>query len=287
MSQAKLVLFALRLGTARLLGYRLVWTIHQILPHESVDRRLDRRAARLLARACDVLIAHDRGTASRARAELSPGLKEIAIIPHGSYVGVYSGGRPRSAVRTALGLREDSFVFLCFGELRAHKEIELLLAAFSSVRSATVRLVVAGNPREPSLAAAVRAASARDERFVSMLQFVPEKRVAELFRASDAAVLPRGEEGTSGSLVLALSMGLPVVAADVPTIRDLTRGEAAGWLFRPHDASSLCLALEQASTNVDEARARGRRALAFAEELDWAAFSRDLANHLRRVAGGS
>ena len=174
-------------------------------------------------------------------------------MPHGSYIGAYPEGRSRSEVRNELGLPQDSFVFLCFGELRGYKEIELLLAAFSAAPLPEARLIVAGNAKIPSVGSAVRAAPANDSRILSMLGFVPEERVTELFHACDAAVLPRGDGGTSGSLVLALSMGLPVVAADVPTVRELTRGGEAGWLFRPHDLSSLRTALELAVSDPSAA----------------------------------
>jgi glycosyltransferase involved in cell wall biosynthesis len=281
LSRAKLVLFVLRLWTARALGYRLVWTIHQVVPHESLWG-LDRRAARLLARACTLLIAHDRSTASSAGSLLSVPT-EIAVVPHGSYIGVYPEGRPRTAVRTELGLPEDSFVFLCFGELRAYKEIELLLEAFGSVRSERARLLVVGNPKSPTVGLAVSAASERDARIVSKLGFAPADRVAELYRASEAAVLPRGEDGTSGSLLLALSMGLPVVAADVATTRDLTDNGEAGWLFRPHDARSLKGALERALSDGD-APDRGRAAFDVAERLSWPEIAVEIARLLRRVA---
>jgi glycosyltransferase involved in cell wall biosynthesis len=280
LSWAKLVLFRLRLAWARMLGYRLVWTIHQILPHESVSRGLDLQAARFLSRACHLLLAHDRWTATQARSVLGTNPKKIAIVPHGSYVGVYPEGRLRSEVRSELGLPEESFVFLCFGELRAYKEIELLLAAFSSLPLPNARLIVAGNAKNPDVGSAVRAASAHDRRLVSMLGFVPEDRVAELFHACDAAVLPRGEDGTTGSLVLALSMGLPVVASDVSTARELTRGGEAGWLFRPHDSSSLRSALWSASSDPSDARARGRCASDIAKTLRWTEIARDVAHYL-------
>jgi beta-1,4-mannosyltransferase len=283
LSRAKLALFAARLAAARLLGYRIVWTIHQLFPHESVDRALERRGARLLARASDLLVAHDHWTAAQARSELPNRQREIVVVPHGSYIGAYPEGRPRSEVRSELGLPQDGFVFLCFGELRAYKEVELLLAAFSSVSLPEARLLVAGNAKSPSVGSAVRSASATDPRVVSVLEFVPEERVVELFHACDAAVLPRGEPGTSGSLILALSMGLPVVAADVPTAQELIRKGEAGWLFRPHDRSSLQSALELAATDPSGASARASCALEVADGLEWDEVARELALLLRQI----
>jgi beta-1,4-mannosyltransferase len=281
LSRLKLAVFASRLATARLLRYRLVWTVHQVYPHESLNPDLDHHGARLLAGACDLLVAHDRWTAEQVAAKLAPRPKALAVVPHGSYIGVYPEGRPRDDVRRDLGLPQDSFVFLCFGEVRGYKAIELLLAAFSSASHPSARLVVAGNVKDARIGAAVRAAAETDARIVTVPGFIPEARVAELFHACDAAVLPRGEPGTSGSLILALSLGLPVVAANVPTVRDLTGDGRAGWLFRPHDATSLRGALESAAADPAEARVRGSRAREIAEGLRWTDTARELAALLR------
>jgi beta-1,4-mannosyltransferase len=238
LSRAKLILFAARLAAARLLGYRIVWSIHQLFPHESVDRRLERRGARLLARASDLLIAHDHWTAAQARSEFPNRRREVAVVPHGSYIGAYPEGRPRSEVRSELGLPLTSFVFLCFGELREYKEVELLLAAFSSVSLPDARLVVAGNAKIPSVGSAVCAASAKDPRVVSM-----------------------------------------------PTARELTRNGKAGWLFRPHDPSSLRIALKSAGADPADTHARARCALEIAEELNWTEITRDLAIRLSSIVG--
>jgi len=280
LSWLKLALFAIRLSAARLLGYRLIWTVHQLHPHES-SPALDRRGARLLANACDLLLAHDRWTAHQVAGTVPS--KEIAVVPHGSYIGVYPKGRPKHDVRRELGLPGQSFVFLCFGELREYKGIELLLTAFSLVSSTQVRLVVAGNVKDERSGAAVRAAVAADERVLPLPGFVAEARVAELFGACDAAVLPRSEPGTSGSLVLALSLGLPVVAADVPTVREVVGDGEAGWLFRPRDPSSLRVALESAAADTEEAAARGRRGRSLAERLRWTETARETAVLLRRL----
>ena len=206
-------------------------------------------------------------------------------MPHGSYIGVYPQGRSRSEARSELGLPQDSFVFLCFGELREYKEIDLLLAAFASVSLPDARLLIAGNAKDPSVGLDVSAASATDSRILTMLGFVPENQIFELFHACDAAVLARGDGGTSGSLILALSMGLPVVAADLPTVRELTHDGEAGWLFQPHDASSLRAALDRAGADPSEARTRGLRAFEAAERLQWTTIARELADLLDRISG--
>jgi glycosyltransferase involved in cell wall biosynthesis len=205
LSWLKLGAFAIRLATARALGYRVVWTVHQVLPHERSGVRLDRAGSRVLARFSNALIAHDDTTAAAAR-ELHFQAAKIHVIPHGSYVGVYPGGRTREAVRTALGIDRSAFVFLAFGNIRAYKDLELVVEAFGECTAPHAVLIVAGTPLDEAGRAAIIAAAERDRRVWPRLEFVPTECVAELFHASDAAIVGRGDGGTSGSLILAMSL---------------------------------------------------------------------------------
>lgn len=263
-----LALFWLRLAVAKGLGYHIAWTIHQLQPHESANPLLERTGSRVLAAASDVLLAHDAATAEHARAALGRRAAGVVVVPHGSYVGVYPAGRPREAVREELGVAEDAFTFLCFGDLRTYKEIDLLLDAFSGAALPNAALVLAGEAKSERMTRLAQGAEA-DSRVRTRLGFVPEARVAEIFGACDVVVLPRGDGGTSGSLILALSLGLPVIAARTPSYEELTGGGEAGWFFRPGDRDSLSAALQAAAADPQEARDRGANALRRAELLAW------------------
>ena len=270
LSYVKVVLFAFRLRAARALGYRIVWTVHQVYPHERSAGRLDRLGARALARYSDLLLVHDRATAASMAAELGRHAEKRAIVPHGSYEGVYPPGRARDVVRGELGLPPDAFAFLSFGDLRVYKGVSLALDAVAATTAPGIRLVVTGGTEDEAQAEAVRAAAVRDTRIVEHLGFVPDERVAELFGACDAALVSRSDGGTSGSLILALSLGLPVAAARRPAYEDLLGGEEAGWLFDPGDADSLTHTLERAasadSDTLEAKRAAARRRV---DDLGW------------------
>ena len=277
LSWLKLGLFAARLSFARALGYRLVWTIHQVLPHDRASR-LDLAAAHLLARRADLLLAHDAETARRGADMV--GARQIAVVPHGSYAGVYPPGAGRAAARSALGLGDER-VGLSFGELRGYKDMDVLVDAFGRVRAAGI-LLVAGYPKDRGLAAALADAAEQNPRLLFRPRFVRDEQVSDLFAAADVAVVPRGDGGTSGSLILALSFGLPTVAADCKTYRDLLSNGEAGWLFQPGDAESLAAALEAAfRAPEDELRRRAERAEAQAAGLRWDESARQLAALLR------
>jgi glycosyltransferase involved in cell wall biosynthesis len=276
--------FAFRLACARLLRYRIVWTVHEVWPPRHV--RIDRAGHALLARASCLLLAHSRAMADRLRVELGRPL-EVEIVPHGTFRDVYRVARPAGEVRAELGIPADAFVFLCFGKLRADKQAGFLLDAFAAVGLRDVCLVVAGDPEHaPSLRRVQRAAQ-QDDRIRLMLEQVPHERVGELFEMADAFVLARSEVWTSGSLVLALSLGLPAVAARVGPVTELLGDGDAGWLFTPDDVDSLAAALRSAAT--DRAGAAEKRGAAYrrgSQLPTWDDVAHRTARFFRDGAGG-
>jgi beta-1,4-mannosyltransferase len=250
--------FAYRMAFARLLGYRIAWTVHELRPRRarSVRARIDRAGSVILARSSHTLIAHDDAMADRLRAELGRPLA-ISIIPHGTFTDVYPTHRARAELRTELGIEQDAIVFLCFGQLRADKRVRLVLDAFATVRASNVHLVVAGVVAEAGLGPDLERVARADARVRLLLGNVCPERVGELFSLADVFVLARGEIWTSGSLILALSTGLPAVAARTPPAIQLL-GDS-GWLFTPGDAGALADAIRLAAADP-EALARKRTA---------------------------
>ena len=264
----KLAAFVRRLEPARRLGYLLVWTVHQVYPHETTSRRLDGGAGTALARRCDLLLAHDRSTARRVRDEFGVRAESVEIVPHASYGGVYRAGRTREEVRAELGIPLDAFVFLCFGELRAYKDLETVLRGFGEASLPHATLVVAGGVTDERTASCVRTVAATDPGVGALLDFVAYDRVAELFAACDAAVLARADGGTSGSLLLALSLDRLMVVPSMPAYQEIVAGTAR-WYFAPHDAASLGRALGTAASDPEGARDKGAAGRRVAARRTW------------------
>ena len=244
--------------------------IHQVYPHESLDRSLDRRARPAPRGApATCLLAHDHWTADESASELgrSDGDRRRASrLVHRRLPG---GPPPKRSGASSACHRTascSSASASCVTTRRSTFLLDgLLVAAAPGCAAHRGRKRQDPRGRRPRYGPRPR----NDSRILSLLGFVPEdagRRALPRVRRGGAASRRRG---TSGSLILALSMGLPVVAADVPTVRELTRDGEAGWLFRPHDLSSLRTALERAGSDPAEAPARGRCAFEIAKELTW------------------
>jgi beta-1,4-mannosyltransferase len=225
------------LAWLRLRGVRVVWTVHNLASHEPVRPRLEWLLGFVVSRLADRLIVHS-NYARRRVARRWRATRKVKVIPHGNYIDVFpSTGRSRQEVRSDLGISEQAYVFIAFGQVRPYKRLPELVSAFSALPSPDVRLVIAGRPVVADEADRLRTAAARDPRVVLDLREVPDTEVTDLLRSADAAVLGYRDVFSSGALLLALSCGLPVVASGPGTASEIAWGMAgesfaAGGLIR-------------------------------------------------------
>lgn len=265
----------------RLRGIRLVWTVHNLSPHEPVHPRLESLLARAVSRTCHVLVAHSAYARERIH-ERWGGAVTVDVIPHGNYIGVFAPPRgTRRELRRSLQIPDDAYVYLAFGQVRPYKRLTDLVSAFRALRAETVRLLIAGKPVVAAEVARLRDAAAEDPRILLDLREVPDDEVSGLHLCADAAVLAYRDVFSSGALLLALSHGLPVVAPDVGTAAELA-GPAAAELFAP---GGLTAALDAARRADPVARAEA--AARVAREYGWERVGGETAGLYRRLTDGA
>jgi beta-1,4-mannosyltransferase len=251
--------FAARLLLARALGYRIVWTVHNLAPHE--DAAGDRIVRAVLERVATLVVHCEAG-----REELVG--RRAVVIPHGSYVGRYPNGITPAMARARLGLEPQARVLVSFGQIRPYKGLGELLGAFAGLAAPHARLVIAGRPVGPD--DTLRDAAV-DERVRLHLRHVPDAEVQVFLNAADLVVLPYRAVLTSGAAMLALSFGRGIVAPRVGCLADFERTGAA-ILYDPAAPDGLPGALARA-LDADPV-ALGERARRFARSLSWEAIAR-------------
>lgn len=235
--------FALSLRAARRAGTPIIWTAHNLEPHESHRRW----AAEQLMRSV-VARLHGWISLSRAAVPLAiqryPRLAQLPqlVVPHGHFADVYPAAPNRAEARAVLGLPSAARVLLFFGNIRSYKNVPGLLRAFRSMHDERLQLVIAGAPYDRETRRVVEDAAAGDPRIRLRLEHVPEADVPLLFGAADGVVLPADRILNSGSVLLALSFGVPVLAPATPVLRELRDqvGHSAVRLFdSPIDDSAV------------------------------------------------
>ncbi len=260
------VRFARNLLAARLLGYRVVWTVHNLHSHERLKPHyVDQLAHIVAAHTANALIVHCK-FAKTAVAKSLLRSRGVVVAPHPNYLGAYPNTISKTEARSSLGLPLENRVFLFFGNLRQYKGIDELMNAFAGLPGANLTLIVAGKPANDKIASLLWAQASGDPRIRMVTEFVPRDEAQAYFAAADFVVLPFREVLSSGSAMLALSFGRPVIAPAVGCLTEVIAG-GAGILYPSTGPAGLRSALEVALST--DAEAAGQLALARAVEFSW------------------
>jgi glycosyltransferase involved in cell wall biosynthesis len=127
-----------------------------------------------------------------------------------------------------------------------------------------LRLIVPGVSYEQA-----RIRRLRDEIYCPEVYVLTENRYspAELLAVSDVLVVPAAGDMETGWLALAMSAGVPIVASDVPSTRELITDGHSGFLCKPGQVDVLARRLRTAIA-ADDLRTRcAEEALEQAREL--------------------
>jgi beta-1,4-mannosyltransferase len=211
-AQARFAVLLGRLAVQRQVA--VVRTAHNLGAHER-GRGVEPLLLRLLDRRTDAWIALNAFT---------PGLPadRVRLIPHGDYRAWYAD----HAVPPAVPGR------LCYvGLIRPYKRVDALLAAFAATAGDDLSLRVVGHPATAELRRDVERACAADPRTGALLAYVDDATMARELGQAELVVLPYQEFNNSGVLLLALSLGRPVLVPDTPVTRELAEEVGAGWVI--------------------------------------------------------
>jgi glycosyltransferase involved in cell wall biosynthesis len=277
------LLFLALLTALRLRGVGLVWTAHNLEPHELHHPAWGFLVYRLVARWSDAVIAHSQAARGLLEARYGP-LAHCEVIPHGSYVGLYGPLRERAASRAALSLASDGPVLLNIGTLRPYKNIEQLIDVFATLPPDTRgTLLIAGAAKSEAYAAELRRRAAAVPGVELRATYIPDEELPIYLAAADVIVLPYRSLLTSGILLWTLSYARPVVAPGFGPVRELVQEGQTGFLFTPGDGDSLRAALTRALAHPN-LLALGASGLALAQEFAWPKIAARTAQVYRDVA---
>ena len=173
----------------------------------------------------------------------------IDVVYNGIDMAAYVPAHSRADVRARFGIAPSSFLIAFAGRLHPGKGIETLVDALSRL-APPADLVIAGREHEDGSGRAREAdlrALIRDRGLESRVHMVGHvDPIADLFAASDVAVLPSVISETFGRVVVeAMACGTPVVASRIGGIPEVLTGEFDRHLVPPGDAPALAARLEQ------------------------------------------
>lgn len=237
----------------KLLGKRIVFTAHNV----NADRRdckdtfLNRLTLRIQYRLADHIFVHTENMKSELMEEFGMEGSRVTVIPFGINNSVPNTRLTPAESRHRLGIREGERTILFFGRIKPYKGLEYLIAAFQQVlaRRDDYRLIIAGRPFNCERYWMAIQETIREDvqrgRILLKADFIPDDETEVYFKAADLLVLPYRHIYQSGVLFLGHSFGVPVIAADVGSLKDEIVEGKTGFVFRPEDPVDLARVIER------------------------------------------
>lgn len=247
---------------ARMAGVpRVVHTEHgRRHPDPPDDRWIDGWAAR----STDIVAAVSRPLAAHLRARVIRGSTAIEVVPNGVDTDAFRPREDDGALRAALGIAPGTPVIGSVGRLERIKGYEVAVRALALLGERRTDalppvLVVAGDGRERERVSTLAAALGVGDRVR-----LPGWRddLPALHASFDLFTMSSHSEGTSVSLLEAMSAGLCPVVTDVGGNADVLGAELRHRLVPRGDPEALAAAWARALADGDARRADGATARA-------------------------
>lgn len=234
-------------------GKKVVLTVHNVNAgrRDSKDSAVNRLTLRIQYRLADHIFVHTKKMKQELVEEFGTRASRITVIPFGINNSVPDTQLTISEARQRLGIRKDEKTILFFGAITPYKGIEYLVDAFKQIlpRHDSYRLIIAGRPNncEGYWRAIVEASREGVERGRILLkgEYIPDDETEIYFKAADVLVLPYRHVYQSGVLCLGYSFGVPILVADVGSLKDEIIEGRTGFVFKPEDHVDLAKTIER------------------------------------------
>lgn len=241
----------------RVLGKRIVLTLHNVngRKRDCTDSTLNRVTLRIQYRLADRLFVHTEKMKQELLEEFGVGSEKVTVIPFGINNAVPDTQITGKEARQKLGFTDKEKIILFFGNIAPYKGLEYLVEAFHRITRERddYRLVIAGRPKNcedywKQLQSEI-ANDVLNGRVLLRDEYVPDEDTELYMKAADVLVLPYRHIYQSGVLFLGYSFGLPVLAADVGSLREEIVEGKTGFVFRPEDPQDLAHAIDRYFTS--------------------------------------
>jgi len=165
-----------------------------------------------------------------------------------------------------LDLDEDAEVVINVGRQEYQKGQRFLIEAAALLASSRPKMVVLIVGREGNATDELRA-SVKENGLDNVVQFLGHREdVGDLLAAADVFVFPSLFEGLGGAVIEAEAMGLPIVASDLPVLREVVEDEGNAVLTPPQDSAALAAGIQRVLDDDRERASFSRRSVEIYDE---------------------
>ena len=261
---------------ARLLNKKVVFTAHNILPHERCERKAPGMnfAYKMIYGCSNKIIVHTQYSKNKLISLFRIAPKKIKLIYHGNYLFLRKEEISKEEAKKYLGIPQDKKIVLCFGTIRKYKGLDKVIGSFSEVKSKDkdAMLLIAGKAFNSNIGhyRAMIAKLNLDDCVILKDEYIPLGDIPYYFFAADVVVFAYEEIDASGSLQLAYAFSKPVIASKAGSFPEMIQAEQNGYLFNSSYIIDLVQNINKVLSNEVKAKEMGDCSFKFAnEKFNW------------------
>jgi glycosyltransferase involved in cell wall biosynthesis len=229
--------------------------------HQSVEELS--RAKNAIQDSAGIIV--DSNTISNIAVDLGGDSANILICPWGIELGNFQPRLPR--------VPDGIFRILSLRSLEKIYDLETLIQSISILKKSgelfiLVTIIGAGSEKESLLDLASTLGVTEQ---IDWLPPVPESAIAEVLHAHDLYVSTSRSDGTSISMLQALSTGQLVLVSDIPSNQEWVADNWNGWLFKVSNPKSLASKIAEIATCRTSDLIRSRAPVEVQKRANWVA----------------
>ncbi|WP_314324424.1 glycosyltransferase [Paenarthrobacter ilicis] len=248
-------------------GGKVMWTVHNILPHDATHLDLEIDLQQFIADQSDIIHTMSHHTSKAVEDVLSLDESKLLMSPHPSYLGAYEDYVARDEARITLGLDPDEVVYVILGAIKGYKGIQEFIDGFDAAcegSSLRRRLIIAGEPDDSDEISKLVTRCNLHPNILIDARKIPYNLVQLYLRSADILAVPYQRALNSGSAMLGPSFELPVISSRAGSLPEVLQPGFTEFIDGPGLSE-----MSSAITRADRLLSAEVRAAA-------AAFARDL-----------
>jgi glycosyltransferase involved in cell wall biosynthesis len=199
--------------------------------------------------------------------------EKTLTLPNGVDLRRFSNVCTRDVARQRLGLAPGAQVIVYTGQFYKEKGVDVLVRAAALLKNVTV-VIVGGHGAEKDGLRQLKQEIGADN--VTLLDYVAPTEVALYLNAANVLVLPHSAKVTKSAkytcplkLFEYMAAGAPIVASDLPSIREVVRHGENAWLVKPDDPHALAQGLHSILDHHDVAQRLAHQATKDVRNYTW------------------
>jgi glycosyltransferase involved in cell wall biosynthesis len=234
--------FIINVLMAKLLNYKLVWSAHNVLPHEYNSFKLEFFMRKFICKNFDLVIGHSKNTLEMLQEKkLFP--KKYIVAVHGHYENEYHKSN-KLITRESIGFNKEDIIILLKTGAKNFNSAKKFIDTIKNVEYKNIKLLIIGKP-------------ILDLKKTKLIEgYISSEDLSSYMNLCDFVCLPYINITTSGAFFLALTFNKPVIAKNISFFKSQTSKQTAILYENKQDLLLKLDLLDKHEFNIDESKLR-------------------------------